>query len=338
MPHSQNLKASQTMDLSKKEIIEYLQSDGEELFQLADGVRKENVGSEVHLRGLIEFSNHCKQNCLYCGIRRDNSSCKRYRLSEEEIITTAKEAVKEGFKTIVLQSGEDDGFTLEKMKRIIKEIKSLDTALTLSSGEKSLKTYEEYKHAGLDRFLLRIETTDKELYRKMHPDMSFENRLKSLERLKTAGLEVGTGCLVGLPGQTTESLAEDILFFKEINADMIGIGPFIPNPNTPLSDVPAGSLKLALKVMALTRLVLPKSNIPATTAMEALNKNGRIIALRSGANVIMPNLTDYNFKKAYELYPNKPLTKDSIKAQRQKLSEMLAKIGRTISIDYGSRA
>lgn len=330
-------KAEETHELTKDEIVSLLSSDTQELFNSADRVRKKYVGDEVHLRGLIEFSNYCKQNCLYCGFRRDNKKATRFRLSEEQIINFAKDACKQGYKTIVLQSGEDPFYTIEKMQHIISEIKKLDVAITLSIGEKTFEEYKAYKEAGADRFLIRIETTDKNLYEKLDPNMDWQNRLRCLKDLKELDYEVGTGCLVGIPGQTLESLAEDILFFKEIGADMIGIGPFIPNENTPLKDEKGGSFELALKVMAITRLLLPDTNIPATTAMETLNPNGRIIALQSGANVVMPNVTQGDYRKFYEIYPGKICVNDTPDKCRGCITGKIKGIGRSVSTDYGFR-
>lgn len=312
------------MKLSKKEIVDILKSPDTDIFKEADEVRKKYVGDGVHLRGLIEFSNICKCNCLYCGLQSSNNHVNRYRLSKSEILDIAKKGVDEGFKTIVLQSGEDDYFSSNLMCEIISEIKNLGVALTLSIGEKSFEDYKAFKDAGADRYLLRIETTDKNLYKKMHPYADFDNRVRCLYDLKKLGYETGTGCLVGLPEQTIESLADDILFFKELNADMIGIGPFIPHPDTPLKNANAGSLDLAIKVMAITRILLKDINIPATTAMESLRPDGRLLALQSGANVVMPNLTDDCHKKMYEIYPNK------VSATRQDLKNKLCSIGRFI--------
>ena len=288
---------------SKKDIIEILKDDSinEELFSYADSVRKKYVGDEIHLRGLIEFSNYCKNTCKYCGLRCENKNIERYRILEDEILEHAKNAANLGFKTIVLQSGEDNYYTVNRMCNIISEIKKLNVALTLSIGEKTFEEYKAYKDAGADRYLIRIETTDENLYGKMHPGMSLENRKRCLRDLKTLGYEVGSGCLVGLPNQSIESLADDILFFKEIGADMIGVGPFIPHPDTPLKDASKGSFFLALKVMAITRILLKDINIPATTAMESIQKDGRIIALQSGANVVMPNVTTTEYRQKYEV-------------------------------------
>ena len=322
---------------NREEIIEILNDDtkNEWLFNFADKIRKENVGDEVHLRGLIEFSNICRCACKYCGLRSPNKKIKRYRILKDEIVEYVKNAVKLGYKTIVLQSGEDEYFTTEKMVEIIKAIKEFDVALTLSIGERSFEDYKAFKQAGADRYLIRIETTDKELYKKLHPNMDFNNRIRCLQDLKTLGYEVGTGCLVGLPQQTIESLADDILFFKEIGADMVGIGPFIPHPNTPLKDEKTGSFTLALKVMALTRILLPDINIPATTAMETLNPNGRILALQSGANVVMPNVTSTEYRAKYEIYPNKICINDNPDKCRGCIEGKIKSIGRTISTDYG---
>ena len=325
--------------MNKQEIIDILQDNTKNdwLFKEADRVRHENVGDEIHLRALIEFSNICKRQCLYCGLRSPNKDVERYRLSKEEILFSAKKAVDLDYKTIVLQSGEDDNYYSDKMCDIIQEIKKLDVAVTLSMGEKTFDEYKAYREAGADRYLIRIETTDKNLYEQMHPNASFESRIRCLEDLKKLGYEVGTGCLVGLPNQTIESLANDILFFKEIDADMIGVGPFIPHPQTPLKDEQHGNFWLALKVMALTRINLPNINIPATTAMETIISNGRLIALQSGANVVMPNVSLIDCRKKYEIYPNKAGVNDDELKLRKQLEEKFLKIGRTISKENGFR-
>ena len=325
--------------MNKQEIIDILSDNSKNdwLFKEADRVRRENVGDEIHLRALIEFSNICKRQCLYCGLRSPNKEVERYRLSKDEILLSAKKAVELGYHTIVLQSGEDDSYYSDKLCDIIRSIKELDVAVTLSMGEKTYDEYKAYREAGADRYLIRIETTDKKLYESMHPNASFENRVRCLEDLKTLGYEVGTGCLVGLPNQTLESLADDILFFKEIDADMIGIGPFIPHNQTPLKDEKQGDFWLALKVMALTRINLPTINIPATTAMETIIPNGRLIALQSGANVVMPNVSAIDCRKKYEIYPNKAGVNDNELEVRKLLEEKFATIGRGISKEKGFR-
>ena len=325
--------------LDRLDIIRILATDefDEFLFKTADSVRKKYKGDSVHIRGIIEFSNICKQNCKYCGIRKDNLNAERYRLSPDEIILFAQHAKEKGFRTIVLQSGEDGFFSAEKMAGIIKKIKSLDMAVTLSLGEKTTGEYEVYKKAGADRYLLRIETTDKTLYGNLHPNMSFENRVRCLKDLKKLGYETGTGILVGLPGQSIESIADDILFFKNIDADMIGLGPFIPAPDTPLSKEKGGTLAQALKVMAITRLLLPDINIPATTAMETLHPQGRIMALQCGANVIMPNVTEGDYRKKYLLYPGKIAVNTSATQNYDATVKMIESIGRKVSITKGFR-
>ncbi|EJT6493460.1 [FeFe] hydrogenase H-cluster radical SAM maturase HydE [Clostridium perfringens] len=333
-------KAKETHELSRDEIIALLKDDSinDELFKAADEVRKKYLGDEVHLRGLIEFTNICKRNCMYCGLRRDNKNLNRYRLSHEEIIDFAKKAVGYGYKTLVLQGGEDDYYTVERLVPIVKDLKALGVALTLSIGERPFEEYEALKKAGADRFLLRIETTDRELYEELDPGMSHENRIQCLKNLRKLGYEVGSGCLVGLPGQKIESLADDILFFKELDVDMNGIGPFIPNEYTPLKDAEGGQFELALKVMAIVRLLLPDINIPATTAMETLNKQGRVIALQCGANVVMPNVTEGEYRKLYALYPGKICTGDTPAHCRGCISGKIRGIGRIVSDGPGFRA
>lgn len=325
--------------MKKQELIDILSDSTKNdwLFSEADRIRRENVGDEVHLRGLVEFSNICKRQCKYCGLRSANREVERYRIKKDELLIYAQNAVKMGYKTIVLQSGEDDYFDTDRMVEIIREIKKLDVALTLSIGEKTYDEYKAFKEAGADRYLLRIETTDKNLYSEMHPMADIENRFRCLYDLKKLGYETGTGCLVGLPNQTIESLADDILFFKELDADMVGIGPFIPHKQTPLKDAAKGDFWIALKVMALTRLNLPDINIPATTAMETLNPNGRIIALNSGANVVMPNVTSKEYRAKYEIYPGKICINENPEQCRGCIEGKIRAIGRTISKEKGFR-
>lgn len=330
-------KAEETHLLSKDEIVTLLQPeyDRADLFAAADRTRKKFVGDDVQLRGLIEFSNYCRNNCLYCGIRRDNHAVQRYRIAPDAIIRLAQNAAEAGYKTVVLQSGEDVYYTVGRLQYIISEIKKSDIAITLSIGEKSFEEYAAYKAAGADRYLLRIETTNKDLYHRLDPGMSWENRKRCLDDLRASGYEVGSGSMVGLPEQSLSSIADDILFFKKINVDMAGIGPFIPHPDTPLKNAKGRAFTLSLKTMAITRLLLPDINIPATTAMEALRPNGRLIALQSGANVIMPNVTDLNYCKLYELYPGKPTPSLSLAEQRHELEKLLLAIGRRIGTGYG---
>ena len=330
-------KAQATHTLTKAEIVELLLlKEATYLFETADQVRREFVGDGVYLRGLIEFSNFCKNNCLYCGIRAGNAQVRRYRLSPEEIVKTAGQAASYGYKTVVLQSGEDLWFDTDTLCDIIGQIKKLDVAITLSIGEKTREEYAAYRQAGADRYLLRIETTDKTLYEKLDPGLSWENRVRCLYDLKELGYEVGSGSLVGLPGQTLESLADDLLFFQKLPVDMAGIGPFIPHPHTPLAaETAEGHFELSLKMMAIMRLLLPDINIPATTAMETLHPNGRLVALQSGANVVMPNVTETDFRAKYELYPNKSCIGETAEKCRGCLEAKIKSIGRFVSSGQG---
>lgn len=324
--------------LNKEEIVRRLKDDvgQEKLLREADKVRHDNVGDEVHLRGLIEFSNICRNNCLYCGIRRDNKLLQRYRMSEDELIETARRGTELGFKTIVMQSGEDMYYDTGRMCRIIETIKKFDVAVTLSLGERKYEEYKDFRNAGADRYLMRIETTDKDLYHILDPAMSWQHRYECLLMLKELGYELGSGSMVGLPGQSVESIADDLLFMQELEVDMAGIGPFIPHQQTPLKDTAGGTLDLALRTMALMRIMLPDINIPATTAMESLHPQGRIKALQSGANVVMPNITEGEYRKLYELYPGKICVNDTPAHCRSCIGLKIMSIGRTIGQSYGS--
>ena len=330
-------KAVNSHQLKHGELLTLLQTeDSAPLLAAADSVRRQYVGNEVHLRALIEFSNHCRNNCCYCGIRRANRKAVRYRLKPVEIINLGQQVAAMGFKTVVLQSGEDAWFDVPRLTYIISALKKLDLAVTLSIGEKSREEYQAYREAGADRYLLRIETTDSDLYHRLDPGMSWENRRRCLQDLKELGYEVGSGIMVGLPGQSLSSIADDILFFQECDLDMCGIGPFIPPPDTPLADYPGRAFDLSLKVMALTRLLLPDINIPATTAMETLNPEGRIIALQSGANVVMPNVTSPECRRFYELYPDKAGISETAENSRDSIAGKIRAIGRSIGRGAGS--
>lgn len=322
---------------TKEQLIKLLsdQDNQQDLFKRADAVRHQYVGDAVHLRGLIEFSNRCRNNCLYCGIRRDNQNISRYRLTEEELIEQAKLAVRLGFKTIVLQSGEDVFYQKDNFSRVIETIKKMDVAITLSVGERTYEEYKAWKEAGADRYLMRIETTDKELYHKLDPGMSWDHRHECLMMIKELGYELGSGIMVGLPGQTIESIANDLLYLKEIGVDMAGIGPFIPHPDTPLKDSAGDNFDLSLRTMALMRLIMQDINIPATTAMETLRPMGRILALKAGANVVMPNMTEQKYRKLYTLYPGKICLNDSPEVCKTCIGFKIESIGRTIGTGYG---
>ena len=277
------------------------------LYRYALETKQAHYGNKVFMRGLIEFSNICKQNCNYCGIRGANSNVERYRLTKDQILECCREGRRLGYSTFVLQSAEDAHYSEQVMVDIISSIKQEfpDCAITLSIGERPFHEYESMRKAGADRYLLRHETASKELYEKLHPGMSFENRIKCLFDLKELGYQVGAGFMVGLPGQTAVHLAEDLHFLKELNPHMIGIGPFIPHSETPLAEEKGGTLEQTLLMVALARLFVPKALLPATTALGTLDKTGREKALSAGANVVMPNLTPTVQRAKYQLYQNK---------------------------------
>lgn len=332
-------RAERTHRLTEGELTALLAEPRAEeaLAAAADRVRAAFVGDAVHLRGLIEFSSYCRCNCLYCGLRRDNERAQRYRLHPAEIVALAQKGRRYGYHTLVLQSGEDPWFTAERLEGILRQIKSLGAAITLSIGERSFEEYRLLREAGADRFLLRIETTDQKLYEALDPGMDFLQRQRCLGDLRRLGYEVGTGCLVGLPGQTVDSLARDVLFFQALDADMVGIGPFIPNFDTPLAKALPGDMGLVRRVAAAVRLLLPEANIPATTAMETLLPGAREIMLRSGANVIMPNLTEGEARRSYALYPGKAGVADTPEVCRQEMEGKIRALGRFVGEDQGGR-
>ena len=332
-------KAENEHILCEEELTELLASSAAEepLAAAADRVRRKYVGDGVHLRGLIEFTNICRRSCFYCGLRRENERAERYRLRPREIVRLAQNARDYGYRTVVLQGGEDGYWHVERLAPILREIRALGLVITLSIGERTEEEYRALKEAGASRFLLRIETTDRELYERFDPGMSWEARRACLASLRALGYEVGTGSLVGLPGQSVESLARDILFFQEIDADMVGIGPFIPNGDTPLGEAAAGDIHLTRRMVSLLRLLLPEANIPATTAMETLERGARSLILRSGANVVMPNVTEGDFRRKYALYPGKACVKDTPEHCRSSLRAQLSDIGRFVAEDAGFR-
>jgi biotin synthase len=329
-----------TGTLSREEIIRLLGSVGDEkerLFKRADETRERCVGSAVHLRGIIEFSNYCAKNCLYCGLRRENSRLKRYRMTEKEILEAAREGVEVGIKTIVLQSGEDPFFTAHVLARLIARMKGdHDIAVTVSVGDRTKKDYRLMRKAGADRYLLKHETADPEIFRRLRPGTTLEGRKKRLLWLRELGFQVGSGNMVGLPGQTIETLADDILLMREIDVEMAGIGPFIPNGDTPLAGRTGGSVDMTLKTLAVARLVLPFAHLPATTALASIHTEGRQMALQCGANVVMPDITPVEYKKLYEIYPNKVCITEEGAAQCVPcISGIILGAGRSIAEDYG---
>lgn len=325
-------------DLCLKEILETDKYD-EELFYYADKIRRSIYGNDVYIRGLIEISNYCKNNCFYCGIRCENKLVTRYRLTKKEILSCCKKGYKLGFRTFVLQGGEDTFFSDEYLCEIIKEIKSLfpDCAITLSLGERSYDSYALLKKAGADRYLLRHETADIEHYKKLHPEnLDLYNRKKCLFDLKSLGFHTGSGFMVGSPFQTTENIIKDLRFLQELQPDMIGIGPFIHHSDTPFKDYENGSLKLTLRLISILRIMFPYALIPATTALGTLEKGGREMGIKAGANVVMPNLSPIDAKKLYSLYNNK-LTKGAENAnQLNLLKKSMKKIGYRVVTDIGN--
>jgi len=309
--------------------------EAEPLRQAADRIRKKYVGDEVHLRGLIEFSNYCRGSCFYCGLRAGNNRIRRYRMNTGEIIVTARYAVEHGLKTIVLQSGEDLFYTEKELCAVVSAIKNMNVAVTLSIGERPKSVYAALKKAGADRFLLRIETSDEQLYTRLHPGMSYQKRVRCLYTLKELGYETGTGCLIGLPGQTPAMLAADLIFFKKLDADMIGIGPFLPCPGTPLAQESGGEMEPVVRMMALSRLLMPAINMPATTALAVKDSDGYKKGLSWGANVIMPNMGRMEYKRLYAIYPGKGDTPRE--EQLAKIKAVLAKLGRKVGCGYGYR-
>jgi biotin synthase len=315
------------------------------LWAQADRVRHDSVGDAVHLRGLIELSNHCDRDCHYCGLRRGRRSLARYRMSAEEVLACAVKAVEFRFGTVVLQAGEDPGLDPTWVADLVRKIKNeTGLAVTLSLGEQSEAVFRAWKQAGADRYLLRIETTNAQLLRHIHPGEPHGTRVQNLERLADLGYEVGSGIMVGIPGQTYAMLAKDIAWFRKMDLDMIGIGPYLPHPDTPLAGISEASDQVPRdevtveKTLALTRLVCPDANLPATTALATLNRaKGRENALCRGANVVMPNLTPVRYRRMYEIYPHKACIDETDEACYQCLTRRIITLGRTIGIGPGSR-
>jgi biotin synthase len=296
--------ASNTMD--RGEILAHLRApSADELFRRADAVRREAVGGGVIVRGIVEFSNHCARNCLYCGLRRDNESLPRYRMSPEEIRQGVQGLFELGIGSVILQSGDDLSYTREAICRLLRDIKNEQPgmAITLSIGERPLDDYRAFREAGADRYLLKHETANPELYAKLHPGQSLDRRLEILHLMRTLGYQVGVGCIVGLPGQTPEDLAADILFLREFQPDMAGIGPFLPQADTPLAGHPVGSEDLTLRMLALARIVTRNTHLPATTALASLDPvQGLLSGLRAGCNVIMISGTPDAHRSNYRIY------------------------------------
>lgn len=333
-------KLYNTGNLTDSELKTLIESnDGSEcLAEYADKVRRKYYGKKVFLRGLIEISSYCRNDCLYCGIRRSNANADRYRLSREEILSCCKNGYDLGFRTFVMQGGEDSYFTDDFMCSLISEVKHKysDCAVTLSLGERSYESYRKLKSAGADRYLLRHETASEDLYRKLHPpEMSLANRMKCLFSLKKLGYQVGAGFMVGAPFQTTENIIEDLRFLQELEPHMIGIGPFVPHHDTPFADKKGGTLELTLRLLGILRLMFPKVLLPATTALGTVSPNGRELGLKTGCNVVMPNLSPVNVRKKYDLYDNKICTGEESAECKACLQKRIESVGYEVSPERG---
>ena len=334
-------KLYSTTNASREELLFLLDNLSEEnkeyLIEKAHRVAVENYSKNVYIRGLIEFTNYCIRDCKYCGIRKSNHKADRYRLSIDEILECADIGDKLGYKTYVLQGGEDSYFTDEKMVEIIKKIKEKypGNAITLSLGERSYKSYKMMFNAGADRYLLRHETATKELYDSLHPNGSFENRIQCLKNLKEIGYQVGAGFMVGLPNQSNKNLIDDLIFLKELNPHMCGIGPFIPHKDTPLANEKGGTLEKTITMLALVRLMLPKILLPATTALGSIDPLGREKGLKAGANVVMPNLSPTNVREKYSLYDGKICTGDEAAECRVCIERRINAAGFNLEITRG---
>lgn len=327
-------KASREEELNKEDLVVLLgagEQEQVELFQVADRIRQKYVGDEVYVRGLVEFSNFCGKNCNYCGLRRGNKEAHRYRMAPAEVVGAAETIAAQGMGTIVLQSGEDGWYTKEIMAEIIREIKmKTNLAVTLSVGERPEEDYACWKEAGADRYLLKQETVCEKIFTAIHPDDFLDQRIDCIRTLKKLGYQIGSGFMIGLPGQTLATIAEDILFLKEEGIEMAGIGPFIPHQQTPLANNPAGEVYLTLKAVAVTRLVTKDTLLPSTTATETLAPGeGQKRSLQAGANVIMINMTPREYRKDYQIYPGK------VAIEWDNVQRMIVSLGRKIGQGAG---
>lgn len=331
---------TQLTETEYKELLElHTDKEIEEYgFELARKRQKETFGNEVYTRGLIEISNYCKNDCIYCGIRRSNQNAERYRLSEEEILSCCESGYALGFRTFVLQGGEDGYYTDDLLEDLLHKIKAAypDCAITLSLGERSRESYERLYTAGADRYLLRHETANEAHYGKLHPaEMSLKNRKQCLYTLKEIGYQVGCGIMVGSPYQTIDNLVEDLAFMKTFNPHMVGIGPFIPQKDTPFGEMEPGSLEMTLFLLAIIRLMLPKVLLPATTALGTIHSRGRELGILAGGNVVMPNLSPVKVRKKYALYDNKICTGEEAAECRGCLGNRMESIGYKLVVSRG---
>ena len=335
-------KLYHTCDLSGSELKSLIETDDEEAAELlrtrADEVRQKYYGKKVFLRGLIEVSSYCRNDCLYCGIRRSNKDADRYRLTREQIMLCAESGYELGFRTFVMQGGEDSYFTDDFMCGVISELRGKypDCAITLSLGERSYESYRRMKEAGADRYLLRHEAASEELYAKLHPaELSLSHRKQCLYDLRSLGYQVGSGFMVGAPFQTTGDLIADLRFLQDLRPQMIGIGPFVPHHSTPFADEKGGTLEMTLRLLGILRLMFPKVLLPATTALGTIAPNGRELGLRTGCNVVMPNLSPVDVRKKYELYDNKICTGEEAAECRVCLQRRIESAGYEAAAERG---
>ncbi len=339
----------QNKEFTRDELVKLLTSEGDErqqLFQQAQAVKLKTVGKKVYFRGLIEFSNICAKDCLYCGIRKSNEKVVRYEATDDEILEACHFAWKNRFGSVVLQSGElSSPIFVKRIDQLLRKIKKLsgeELGITLSCGEQSIETYRQWRESGAHRYLLRIESSNAELYKQIHPENdfhSYQRRLQALRDLKACGYQVGTGVMIGLPFQTVDNLADDLLFFKKFDVDMVGMGPYIEHEDTPIYQF-RSALKtkqerfdLALKMVATLRLLMPDINIAAATALQAIDPAGREKALTIGANILMPNLTPCQYRKEYQLYENKPCLDEDAELCRNCLEARIELAGCEIGYD-----
>ncbi|MDD5907256.1 MAG: [FeFe] hydrogenase H-cluster radical SAM maturase HydE [Clostridia bacterium] len=327
-------RLEQDRDLPDRDLLDLIVMQDAEaealLAQRAAAVRQQVYGRDVFIRGLIEFTNYCRNDCFYCGIRRSNACAQRYRLTREEILACCRAGYGLGFRTFVLQGGEDPFFTTERLAELVRAIKRAypDCAVTLSVGEKDRATYQAWFDAGADRYLLRHETADEGLYRRLHPEeLSLQNRMRCLRDLKDIGYQVGCGFMVGAPFQTPEMLLKDLRFLQAFQPHMVGIGPFIPHRDTPFRDCPPGTAQMTLRLLAIIRLTLPHVLLPATTALGTVQSDGRQRGMGYGANVVMPNLSPLSVRKKYALYDNKISTGEEAAESVALLKQSMAAAG-----------
>lgn len=322
-------KMTQNLDISQDDIVSLLKlEDFSKIFELADKINFDNFKNKVDIRAILEFSNNCKRKCAYCGLNSNNKKLTRYRMTEDEILQTTFEAYNAGYKTIVLQSGEDSYFTSKKIGNLVKKIKeNIDIAITVSCGEMSYEDYKYIKDCGADRYLLKHETSDEKLYSSLHSCGTLRNRIKCLKNLKTLSYYTGGGFMIGLPGQTLHTIANDILTLKSIPCDMAGIGPFISSNDTPLRNMKNGDTLLVKKAVAITRILLPKSHLPATTALGVIDSKEKDNIFSCGANVIMRKVTPQKYEQFYSIYPNKIKVNDIIK-DRKNLEQQIINMGK----------